>query len=68
MLTSKRKTPIAFLYRLLWIHIPNGIAFVDSRLLGGRFMRAWTRTGSYVLNENHPLILVSPPPQPPVGA
>lgn len=26
-------------------------------------MQAWKRTGSYVLNENHPLILVSLPLQ-----
>ncbi|KAF3388525.1 Palmitoyltransferase swf1 [Penicillium rolfsii] len=53
-----RKTPIAFLYRLLWVYLPNGIAFVDSRLLGGRLVRAWSRSGSYILRENHPLVLL----------
>ncbi|KAJ5287452.1 hypothetical protein N7478_003138 [Penicillium angulare] len=57
-LPAFRKTPIAFFYRLLWVHIPNGIAFVDSHYLGGRFMRTWTRTGKYMWNENHPVILI----------
>lgn len=58
-MTPTRKTPIAFLYRLLWVYLPNGIAWIDSRLLGGWLVRAWSRSGSYILHENHPLVLVS---------
>ena len=54
-----RKTPIGFVYRLVWIHVPNGISYLDSRLFGGRVLGVWNRAGSYVLYENHPLVLVS---------
>ncbi|KAL4943645.1 hypothetical protein BDV06DRAFT_210853 [Aspergillus oleicola] len=53
-----RKTPIGLLYRIIWIHIPNGISYIDSRLFGGRFMNFWTGIGSYILYENHPLVLI----------
>lgn len=54
-----RKTPVAWLHRALWVYFPNGIAVVDNRLFGGRVVRGWNRSGSYVLKENHPLVLVS---------
>lgn len=54
-----RKTPIAFLYRAVWVYFPNGIAYVDSRLFGGRLVRAWNQSGKYILHENHPLVLVN---------
>ncbi|KAJ6069900.1 hypothetical protein N7499_011787 [Penicillium canescens] len=57
-LPAFRKTPVAFLHRLLWVYLPNGIAVVDNRLFGGRVVRCWTRSGSYVLKENHPLVLI----------
>lgn len=41
------------------MYIPNGVAYFDSRLLGGQLLRTWSRSGSYILNENHPLVLVS---------
>ncbi|KAJ5495794.1 hypothetical protein N7539_000910 [Penicillium diatomitis] len=53
-----RKTPIAFFHRLLWVHLPGGIAWIDSHLFGGRIVHAWNRSGSYILHENHPLVLV----------
>ncbi|KAJ6135066.1 hypothetical protein N7512_000226 [Penicillium capsulatum] len=53
-----RKTPIALLHRILWVYIPNGVAFFDSRLLGGRLLWTWNRSGSYILRENHPLVLI----------
>ncbi|KAJ5595104.1 uncharacterized protein N7459_001312 [Penicillium hispanicum] len=57
-LPAFRKTPIALLHRVLWVYLPNGVAFVDSRLLGGRLVQAWSRSGSYILHENHPLVLI----------
>lgn len=54
-----RKTPIALLHRILWVHIPNGVAYIDSCLLNGQLLRTWSRSGNYILNENHPLVLVS---------
>ncbi|KAL2821999.1 DHHC palmitoyltransferase-domain-containing protein [Aspergillus granulosus] len=53
-----RKTPIGLLHRIIWIHIPNGISFIDSRLFGGRVLSCWRRAGSYIFYENHPLVLV----------
>ncbi|KAJ5525534.1 hypothetical protein N7494_012184 [Penicillium frequentans] len=57
-LPAFRKTPIAFLHRVVWVHIPNGVAFLDSHLFGGHIVRVWNRSGSYMWNENHPVILI----------
>ncbi|KAI1834506.1 hypothetical protein DTO006G1_149 [Penicillium roqueforti] len=57
-LPAFRKTPVAWLHRVLWVYFPNGIAIVDNRLFGGRVLRCWNRSGSYVLKENHPLVLI----------
>ncbi|KAJ5090013.1 hypothetical protein N7532_008697 [Penicillium argentinense] len=57
-LPAFRKTPIALLHRAVWIYFPNGVAYLDSRLLGGRLVRTWNRSGSYILHENHPLVLI----------
>ncbi|OJJ45482.1 hypothetical protein ASPZODRAFT_153132 [Penicilliopsis zonata CBS 506.65] len=53
-----RKTPIGFAHRTIWIYIPNGIASLDRHLFGGRFFQIWNRLGSYILHDNHPLILI----------
>ncbi|KAJ5899451.1 hypothetical protein N7495_004195 [Penicillium taxi] len=57
-LPAFRKTPIAFLHLALTTYIPNGFAFVDSSLFGGLLIRVLTRMGSYILHDNHPLILL----------
>ncbi|PYH98800.1 hypothetical protein BO71DRAFT_315565 [Aspergillus ellipticus CBS 707.79] len=57
-LPAFRKTPIGFLHRALWIHLPNGLFFLDDRLLNGWLFYCWSRSGSYILHENHPLILI----------
>ncbi|PGH17374.1 hypothetical protein AJ80_04829 [Polytolypa hystricis UAMH7299] len=53
-----RKTPIGLIYRIIWIHIPNFLGFLDTRLFGGLFVRGWNRTGRYLLHENHALVLI----------
>ncbi|EED23084.1 DHHC zinc finger membrane protein [Talaromyces stipitatus ATCC 10500] len=53
-----RKTPIGFLHRLLWIHIPHGLARIDSLLLGGRLVPCCKSFGRYIAYENHPLVLI----------
>ncbi|KAL2870480.1 DHHC family palmitoyltransferase [Aspergillus lucknowensis] len=53
-----RKTPIGFLYRTIWIYIPNGISYLDSCLFGGYILSCWNRAGNYVFYENHPLVLI----------
>ena len=54
-----RRTPVAFLHQLLWRHLPNGFIAVDERLTGRRISRSLSRTGNYLMNEKHPLVLVS---------
>ncbi|KAI9372878.1 DHHC palmitoyltransferase-domain-containing protein [Aspergillus egyptiacus] len=53
-----RKTPIGLLHRTIWVHIPNGVSYLDSRLFGGRVLNIWSRAGRYILYENHPLVLI----------
>ncbi|KAL4978635.1 hypothetical protein BDW66DRAFT_164393 [Aspergillus desertorum] len=53
-----RKTPIGLLHRVIWIHIPSGISYLDAQLLGGRILRSWSRAGNYIFYENHPLVLI----------
>ncbi|KAL2002813.1 hypothetical protein VTN02DRAFT_5856 [Thermoascus thermophilus] len=57
-LPALRKTPVGFLHRAIWIYIPNGLIYVDSRLLGGRALYCWNRSGRYLMHENHPLVLI----------
>lgn len=49
---------MAFLYRLLWKHIPQAFGILDERLTGRRLSRSLARTGHYLMNEAHPLVLV----------
>ncbi|KAE9962660.1 hypothetical protein BLS_010169 [Venturia inaequalis] len=44
-----RNTPIGFLHRVLWIHVPRICGSLDSYLTGGRL----SRTGTYLLYEKH---------------
>ncbi|EXJ95354.1 hypothetical protein A1O1_00474 [Capronia coronata CBS 617.96] len=53
-----RRTPVAFLHRLLWKHIPNGFIAVDDRVTDRRITRSLARTGDYLMNEAHPLVLI----------
>ncbi|KAL4804510.1 essential cytoplasmic protein Ctr86 [Aspergillus unguis] len=53
-----RKTPIGILHRIIWIHIPDGVIYIDSRLFGGRIFKFWSRVGNYVFFENHPIVLI----------
>ncbi|RDI85972.1 Intermediate cleaving peptidase 55 [Venturia inaequalis] len=44
-----RNTPIGFLHRVVWIHVPRICGSLDSYLTGGRL----SRTGTYLLYEKH---------------
>ncbi|KAI1611618.1 DHHC palmitoyltransferase-domain-containing protein [Exophiala viscosa] len=57
-LPAFRRTPVAFLHRLLLKHIPNAFGVLDERLTGRRVSRSLARTGDYLMNEKHPLVLV----------
>ena len=58
-----RKTPIGFLHRLLWITIPAFSRQADVHLTGGRLGPALQRLGHYLMDENHPLVLVRRQPE-----
>lgn len=55
---SLRKTPIGSLHRLLWIKLPALFNNVDVRLTGGRVSPAMRGLSHYLMEENHPIILV----------
>ena len=53
-----RNTPIGALYRLTWIHAPQMLISIDTKITGGYISRYLTRTSRYLLHEKHPLVLV----------
>src|SRR6266480_2541739 len=57
-LPSFRNTPIGFLHRVLWIHTPNLLRNLDVLVTGGRTFRALKKSGHYLFNRKHPLVLV----------
>ncbi|KAL2128626.1 hypothetical protein VTI74DRAFT_8927 [Chaetomium olivicolor] len=57
-LPALRHTPIAWLHKLLWIHLPNAIVSVDQRLSNGRVTSSCKRFGNYILYDRHPTILI----------
>lgn len=57
-LPAFRKTPIGLLNRLICNTLPAGLWKLDSALTGGRLAPALRRLGNYLMNENHPLVLV----------
>ncbi|KAH6618201.1 DHHC palmitoyltransferase-domain-containing protein [Chaetomium sp. MPI-SDFR-AT-0129] len=57
-LPAFRRTPVAWLYRLVWVHLPNGLIAIDERLTGGRTVAALTRFSSYIMYDRHPTVLI----------
>ncbi|KAH9907207.1 DHHC palmitoyltransferase-domain-containing protein [Xylariomycetidae sp. FL2044] len=53
-----RHTPIAWLHRALWVHIPNGIIGLDERLTGGRATSGLGRFGNFIMFGRHPTVLI----------
>jgi len=68
-LPTLRRTPIAWLYRLIWVHLPNGLQALDQRLTSGRVTSSCTRAGNFIMYDRHPTVLVRAPkhhhPSPP---
>ena len=56
-----RKTPIGLLNRLICNTLPGGLWKLDAALTGGRLAPAFRRLGIYLMDENHPLVLVRGP-------
>ncbi|KAJ9640474.1 palmitoyltransferase swf1 [Coniosporium tulheliwenetii] len=57
-LPALRNTPIGFLHRVLWIHIPKSARRLDARLTGGRLSSSGARLSHYLLYEKHPLVII----------
>ncbi|TRX94312.1 hypothetical protein FHL15_004779 [Xylaria flabelliformis] len=57
-LPALRHTPIAWLYRAIWVYIPNGILAVDQALTGGRIISSAGTFGHYVWYGRHPTVLI----------
>ncbi|KPI35060.1 Palmitoyltransferase swf1 [Cyphellophora attinorum] len=57
-LPAFRRTPIAFLHKLLTRSIPNAFIKVDTVLTGRRLTRGLYSTGHYLMFEKHPLVLI----------
>ena len=57
-LPAFRNTPIGFLHRGLWIHIPNVFRRLDMFVTGGRTSLGLKKFGHYLFNKKHPLVLV----------
>lgn len=53
-----RRTPIAWLHRLIWIYIPNGVLALDQRLTSGKLTSSIARFGNYIMYDRHPTVLV----------
>ncbi|MCJ1387640.1 palmitoyltransferase swf1 [Xylographa bjoerkii] len=57
-LPAFRKTPIGYMNRLIWIKIPGLLLSADRLISGGRCALFLKKSGHYLMNENHPLVLI----------
>ncbi|KAG5981554.1 hypothetical protein E4U55_002835 [Claviceps digitariae] len=57
-LPALRRTPIGFLHRLIWIHIPNTLLSIDNRLTSGRLSSSVSRFGHFLMHDRHPSIVI----------
>ncbi|ORY61396.1 DHHC palmitoyltransferase-domain-containing protein [Pseudomassariella vexata] len=53
-----RHTPIAWLHRVLMVHIPNGILSLDQRFTSGRLTSSCFRFGNRIMYGRHPTVLI----------
>ncbi|KAM7204887.1 DHHC palmitoyltransferase domain containing protein [Naviculisporaceae sp. PSN 640] len=57
-LPALRRTPIAWLHKLIWVYLPNGIYALDERLTSGRVTTSCSRFANYMMYDKHPTILI----------
>lgn len=55
---KSRKGPAGLLYGLIWNTMPAFFYKLDSHLTGGRISSSLRHLSRYLMNENHPLVLV----------
>ncbi|KAK0733240.1 DHHC palmitoyltransferase-domain-containing protein [Lasiosphaeria miniovina] len=57
-LPALRRTPIAWLHRFIWVHVPAGVLALDQRVSSGRVTSSCARFGTYIMYDKHPLVLI----------
>ncbi|KAG6002500.1 hypothetical protein E4U43_001105 [Claviceps pusilla] len=57
-LPALRRTPIGFLHRLIWIHIPNALLSIDNKLTSGTLSSSVSRFGHFLMHDRHPSIVI----------
>ncbi|KAL8337614.1 hypothetical protein RB598_006492 [Gaeumannomyces tritici] len=57
-LPALRNTPIAWLHRAIWVHLPNAVLAVDRKLTGGRFTESLVRFGRFMMHDRHPTVMI----------
>ncbi|KAK0641284.1 DHHC palmitoyltransferase-domain-containing protein [Cercophora newfieldiana] len=57
-LPALRRTPISWLYRLIWVKLPNSVLAVDQKLTSGRVTSSCSRMGNFIMYERHPTVLI----------
>ncbi|KAK0617458.1 DHHC palmitoyltransferase-domain-containing protein [Immersiella caudata] len=57
-LPALRRTPIAWLYRLIWVKLPAGVLALDQRLTSGRVTSSCSRLGNFIMYDRHPTVLI----------
>ncbi|KYK55080.1 DHHC zinc finger domain-containing protein [Drechmeria coniospora] len=57
-LPAFRRTPVAGLHKLIWIHIPNAALALDNKLTAGKLSKSLSRGFHYFLYERHPTVVI----------
>ncbi|KAF3072243.1 hypothetical protein CFAM422_005642 [Trichoderma lentiforme] len=57
-LPALRKTPIAWLYKLIWIHFPDLVSSIDQTLTGGRVTGSMSWIYNRLMYDRHPTIVI----------
>ncbi|KAL6902722.1 DHHC palmitoyltransferase domain-containing protein [Trichoderma evansii] len=57
-LPALRKTPIAWLYRLIWVHFPNLVTSIDQKLTSGRVTGSLVWLFNRLMYDRHPTIVI----------
>lgn len=53
-----RKTPVGWLHRVIWVHIPSGLRTLDQKLTHGRITSWIIKQVNHLWNDRHPLVLI----------
>ncbi|CAG9954877.1 unnamed protein product [Clonostachys rosea f. rosea IK726] len=57
-LPALRRTPIAGLHRLIWVHIPAALYYVDQKLTSGRVTSLTVKFFNCMMFDRHPTVVI----------